>query len=155
MTPNWTCSKCGTANLAEAKFCGNCGSPMPQPVNPTPVQPQPNAGPYVGQPTPGPYVGQPAPGPYVAPAGAAPSSNRAVISLILGIAGFLCCGPVTAVPGIFVAKAELDAIKSGRAPATQEGMAKVAFWLCIAAAILGTLGWILAILFGLLRGAMG
>lgn len=61
-------------------------------------------------------------------------------ALGLGIAGILCCGPFTAVPGIFMAKKDMDEIAAGRAPHLNDGMAKAAFYLNIVAVGLFVLG---------------
>jgi hypothetical protein len=57
-----------------------------------------------------------------------PKSNKAVTALVLVIVGFLCCGPFTAVPAIFVAKSEMDAIKIGQADPSNQTLAQVSFW---------------------------
>lgn len=51
----------------------------------------------------------------------------------LGIAALLCCGPFTAVPGIFMAKKDMDTIASGQAPQLNDGWAKGAYYLNIVA----------------------
>jgi hypothetical protein len=52
-------------------------------------------------------------------------------ALGLGIASLFCCGPVTGVIGVFLAKKDMDEIAAGRAPQLDESMAKVAFYLNI------------------------
>jgi len=81
------------------------------------------------------------PPPPMPPATVAPASNRAMLSLIFGIIGVVCCqicGPVAWVMG----KKELDAIKAGAAPAANQGLAT-------AGGILGIIGTI-CLAFGLL-----
>jgi hypothetical protein len=73
-----------------------------------------------------------------------------MFSLILGILSFLCCGPFTGIPGAILGKMEMDAIKQGRAPEANMGMAKAGFWISIIATGLWILGVILAIFLGLL-----
>lgn len=73
-----------------------------------------------------------------------------MISLILGILSFLCCGPFTGIPGAILGKMEMDAIKQGRSPETNLGMAKAGFWISIIATGLWIVGVILAIFLGLL-----
>jgi len=51
----------------------------------------------------------------------------------LGIAAIFCCGPFTAIPGIFMAKKDMDQIAAGQAPHLNEGWAKAAFYLNIIA----------------------
>jgi hypothetical protein len=54
----------------------------------------------------------------------------------LGIASLFCCGPFTAIPGIFLAKKDMDEFASGRAPYLNGSSAKSAFYLNIIALIL-------------------
>jgi hypothetical protein len=54
----------------------------------------------------------------------------------LGIASLFCCGPFTAIPGIFLAKKDMDEFASGRAPYLNASSAKSAFYLNIIALIL-------------------
>ncbi len=63
-------------------------------------------------------------------------------ALGLGIAALFCCGPFSAIPGIFLAKKDMDEFASGRAPQLNEGSAKGAFYLNIIALILSVLGWL-------------
>jgi hypothetical protein len=57
-------------------------------------------------------------------------------ALGLGIASFFCCGPFTAIPGIFMAKKDMDAIASGQAPHLNEGWAKGTYYLNIISLVL-------------------
>jgi len=59
----------------------------------------------------------------------------------LGIAAFFCCGPFTGVPGIFLAKKDMDEIAAGRAPHLDAGWAKAAFYLNIVALVLFVFGF--------------
>lgn len=61
-------------------------------------------------------------------------------ALGLGIAAVLCCGPFTGIPGVILAKQDMDEISSGRAPHLNDGWAKGAFYLNIVALILFVLG---------------
>ncbi len=61
----------------------------------------------------------------------------------LGIAALFCCGPFTAIPGIFLAKKDMDEIAAGRAPHLDEGWAKGAFYLNIITLVLSVLGFCL------------
>jgi hypothetical protein len=54
----------------------------------------------------------------------------------LGIAALFCCGPFTAIPGIFLAKKDMDEFASGRAPYLNVSSAKNAYYLNIFALIL-------------------
>jgi hypothetical protein len=58
----------------------------------------------------------------------------------LGVAALFCCGPLTGIPGIFLAKKDMDEIAAGRAPHLDEGWAKGAFYLNIIGLILFVLG---------------
>jgi len=58
----------------------------------------------------------------------------------LGIAAVFCCGPFTAIPGLFLAKKDMDEFASGRAPYLNESSAKLAFYLNIAALVLSVIG---------------
>jgi hypothetical protein len=58
----------------------------------------------------------------------------------LGIAGIFCCGPFTALPGLFLAKKDMDEIAAGRAPQLNDGWARGAFYLNIVALGLFVLG---------------
>jgi len=61
-------------------------------------------------------------------------------ALGLGIVALFCCGPLTAIPGIFLAKKDMDDASSGRAPQVDDGWAKAAFYINIVALILFVLG---------------
>jgi len=87
-----------------------------------------------------PYPGMQQPPAQYPPQPQAPQSNKALIALILGVVGFLMCGPFTAIPGIFIAKSELDGIKSGALPPTNKQMAEIAFWINIAVTAIYVLG---------------
>ncbi len=130
------CPKCGLTNPGEAAFCHNCASqlgPVAVPTN-RPSWPQDQAGgPVIGGAGGGPAMGGQA---YVA---AAPESQKAMISMILAIAGFLCCGPILGIPAAILGWMELDAIKNGRAPAGNKMMATIGLW----GGIVATLGHII------------
>lgn len=61
-------------------------------------------------------------------------------ALGLGIAALFCCGPFTGVPGIFLAKKDMNEIATGRAPQLDESWAKNAFYLNIIALVLFVAG---------------
>ena len=122
------CTQCGASNAPQAKFCGSCGGAL-APPSPTYIAPPPGA-------------------PASAKSGG--SSNKAVFSLVLGILSFVCCGPFTGIPGAILGKMEMDAIKQGRAPESNLGMAKAGFWISIAGTVLSILFFILALMFGFL-----
>jgi hypothetical protein len=58
----------------------------------------------------------------------------------LGIVSVFCCGPFSAIPGIFLAKKDMDEIAAGRAPYLDEGWAKGAYYLNIIALVLSIVG---------------
>jgi hypothetical protein len=62
-------------------------------------------------------------------------NGRAIIALVLGIVGLVFCG-FTAIPGAILAWMEMQAVREGRAPQSNGGMAKVAFWINIVALVL-------------------
>jgi len=77
------------------------------------------------------------------------ASTQAVIALVLGIVGVVCCnilGPVA----WFMGNQELKAIREGRSPAAGEGLAKAGMIL----GIVGTVLLVLAILWIFLWGGM-
>lgn len=70
--------------------------------------------------------------------------------MILGILSLICCGPFFGIPGAILGKMEMDAIKQGRAPESNMGLAKAGFWISIAGTVLSILLFTLALLFGFL-----
>jgi hypothetical protein len=73
-----------------------------------------------------------------------------VIALVLGIMSVFCCGPFTGIPAAILGKMEMDAIKQGRSPESNMGMAKAGFWIGIVGTALFILGIVISIFFGLL-----
>ena len=128
------CPKCGAANAPQAKFCGTCGATLPAPAYNPPPPPTNYVGPGSSQPQPTP------PG----------SNSKAVLALVLGIASVFCCGPFTGIPAAIIGKMEMDAIKQGRSPEANMGMAKAGFWIGIVGTGLFILSFILMFVFGLL-----
>ena len=136
------CSKCSLPNPSEAAFCHNCASPLGGPGVGT-QQPQQA---WPPNPLPAPNMGGQA---YVA---APPGSQKAMISMILAIAGFLCCGPILGVPAAILGWMELDAIKNGRAPESGKTMATVGLWGGILATAAHIILWFITFFLGLLSG---
>jgi len=120
------CPRCGSVNPPNAVFCNNCGGQFAQPVTPA------------NQPIPPNYYPPPPPPSY--PLAQPAKSNRAMIAMICAVLGLVACGPVASVPGFFLAKAEMDAIREGRAPQSGENLAKWAYYLSIAATAIWFLG---------------
>ncbi len=135
------CNQCGATNAPQAKFCGGCGASLAGSWN----QPQP--------PPPTNYIGpQPGP-PPPQPSGA--TSNKAMFSLILGILSFICCGLFSGIPGAILGKMEMDAIKQGRAPESNMGMAKAGFWISIVGTVFSIVILIMVLFFGFLSSFSG
>ena len=72
------------------------------------------------------------------PGQAQSSSTQAIVALIMGILGIVCCSLLAPVAW-FVGSQELKAIREGRSPVAGEGLAK-------AGMILGIIGTILMVL---------
>lgn len=163
------CPKCGAINPPNSAFCGACGvSLSQQSAPPPPTEPgwqqvpppsdqsqsgawqqtgstsqwqQPGGIPPAGAPPSAGY--QPLPPGDAYPAqfeGQKVTGSNTKWALGLGIAGIFCCGPFTAIPGIFMAKKDMDDIAAGRAPHLNDGMAKAAYYVNIAAVVLFVVG---------------
>lgn len=142
------CPRCGGTNESNAAFCGTCGMPLavqqaaPQP--PASNQPQPP----VAYTPPPPGAIQAPPGVYPPPPGVYPPmgpganvlGQNTKWAIGLGIAALFCCGPFTAIPGLILAKKDMDEFASGRAPYLNESSAKVAFYLNVIALALSVIG---------------
>lgn len=89
---------------------------------------------------------------YVA---APPGANKAMISMILAIAGFLCCGPILGIPAAILGWMELEAIKNGRSPESGRTMATVGLWGGIVATVGHVIFWFISFFLGLLSGGGG
>jgi uncharacterized membrane protein YjgN (DUF898 family) len=72
------------------------------------------------------------------PGQAQSSSTQAIVSLVLGILGVICCGLLAPIAW-YMGSQELKAIREGRSPAAGEGLAK-------AGMILGIIGSIFLVL---------
>ena len=100
------CTRCGTNNETNARFCRQCASPLG--AAPAPSD-KPNEAPYPGyqgaqnpgfqgqppssyQPMPGSLASSYAPQSY--PNAARGNSNRAIAALVLMILSFFTCGPL-------------------------------------------------------------
>lgn len=152
------CPHCGGINESNAAFCGTCGTPLAvQPPAPSANQPAPGAPqpPASNQPQPPSPYEPPPPGAIPAPPGVYPPppgvyppmgpganvmGQNTKWAIGLGIAALFCCGPFTAIPGLILAKKDMDEFASGRAPYLNESSAKLAFYLNIGALILSVLG---------------
>jgi hypothetical protein len=102
-----------------------------------PAANQPGAGGY--PPTPPGYQPPPVPYPPQFP-GIKVMGDNTKWALGLGIVAFCCCGPVTGIPGMIMAKKDMDAAASGQAPQLDASWAKNAYYLNIIALILFVIG---------------
>ena len=153
------CPQCGAANDLTAAFCAACGKPMvaqssapPAAAPPPPWQQPPNIqqAPPVYPLQPGAFP--PQPGAYPPPPGAYPpppgypyqkiTGSNTKWAIGLAVVSLFCCGPFTAVPGIIMAKKDMDEIAAGRAPHLDEGWAKGAYYFNISALVLTVIGLI-------------
>ena len=165
---NVVCSKCGAANEPAAAFCAACGNPLAgQPPAPPTGAPPPAWQPPAAVPPPAwqpptnmqppppgfpPSPGFPPPGAFPPPPGGYPpppgypyqkiTGSNTKWALGLGVVSLCCCGPFTAVPGIIMAKKDMDDIAAGRAPHLDEGWAKNAYYFNIIALVLSVIGMI-------------
>jgi len=140
------CPRCGAANEPTAAFCAACGNPM---AAQTPAPPAVAPPPPAWQP---PTTIQQAPPGFPPPPGAYPpppgypyqkiTGSNTKWALGLGVASLFCCGPFTAVPGIIMAKKDMDDIAAGRAPQLDEGWAKGAYYFNIISLVLSVIGLI-------------
>lgn len=145
-----TCPKCNQMNPPDAAFCLNCSSALGLGA-PT----QQHTPPFVGGQSP--YGGAP-PQQYgqnfgMQGSSQAAASQRPLISVILAVAGLLCCGPFTGIPASIVAWLELDAIKNGKSSPDGKTMAQIGFWGGIAVTLIHGIIWVLYILFAMLAAA--
>jgi len=116
------CPRCGGTNPPNSPFCGSCGTPLvSQPPTNAQVPPAPIYYP------PSVFAGK-------------VMGNNTKWALGLGIASLFCCGPVTGVVGVILAKKDMDEIAAGRAPQLDGQWAQWAFYLNIVALILFVAG---------------
>jgi hypothetical protein len=151
------CPRCGGTNPSGAGFCGACGNRLPaqEPAAPADTPPPPAWQPAANQaPPPNPYppppnVPPPFPGAYPPPPGSYPPlipgirivGSNTKWAVGLGIVALFCCGPFAGVPGLFLAKKDMDDIAAGRAPQLDPTWASGAFYLNIIALALFVLGF--------------
>jgi hypothetical protein len=147
------CPQCGATNDPTAAFCAACGKPMvaQSPAPPAAAPPPPAWQPptNIQQPPP---VFPPPPGAYPPPPGAYPpppgypyqkmTGSNTKWAIGLAVVSLFCCGPFTAVPGIIMAKKDMDDIAAGRAPHLDEGWARGAYYFNIIALVLSLIGLI-------------
>lgn len=73
------------------------------------------------------------------------ASSAAIWALVLGIASWVACGIISAIPAWIIGKKELNAINAGQSSQAGKSMAQVGMWLGIIQVILGVLA-IIAVL---------
>jgi Domain of unknown function (DUF4190) len=153
------CTRCGANNLEADQFCRSCSAPLVKPGGaqsqsghsgstpypysasaPTQVQPPSQSDTPYPQ-----YQGYPPPAQYgyanqmSGQQGGA--SGRAIAALVLSVIALISCcfGWPFGVIGIVLGKMEMNAIRDGRAPQSGETLAKVGFYLGIAATAISLL----------------
>ena len=158
------CTRCGTNNEPNVRFCRQCAAPFgasspsgsgQQTETPYPGYQGTQNPSFQGQQSPmvpTPVYGQSYPNAGNTSGGA---SGRAIAALVCMILSFVACGPFTSIPAIILGKQEMDAIKRGEASRAGDGLAKAGFYGGIASTVL-TCGSIL-LAFGImgLGGIMG
>lgn len=138
------CTRCGTPNPDEASFCRNCSATLVKPSQParpatssSPAtspysQPTPTANPPAHDQAPYPgYQGFPVQqGGYIRQPSGQPggASGRAIAAMVMSLISLFTCGPLLSIPGAILGKMELNAIRSGQAPAAGETFAKIGFY---------------------------
>ena len=127
---NKVCQNCRQPNPSEAVFCLNCAAPLARGQQPEQQWNQSDIG------------GQQGGQNFAPPASANGASQRATTALILAIAGFVLCCPLTSIPAVIVGWMEIDAIKKGQSPAAGMKFAQIGVLGGIAATILQAVGFI-------------
>jgi hypothetical protein len=69
-----------------------------------------------------------------------PASSQSILAMVLSILGVVGCGPLSAIPGLFLGWREMKAIKEGRSSPAGVGFAKVGFYLGLIVTVLSLLG---------------
>ena len=77
------------------------------------------------------------------------SSTQAIVALVLGILGIICCGLLAPIAW-YLGSQEVKAIREGRSPVAGEGLAKAAMIL----GIIGTVIFVLTLLWIFFAGGM-
>jgi len=158
MSTDWQCPRCQATNPVAAKFCGSCGAPAPIVAagEPVPAAAASPPGVYIGQPqvnTPG-YAGPAAYNPAAPPAGDYPTKNYGFYAVGCAILALVCCGFVSGIPGMILAKMQLDAIRDGRCPATEKTMALAGMWGCVIGTVVNGCGTMAVIFMMMMGGRM-
>ena len=120
------CQNCNQANPSDAAFCRNCAATL----NPNPPGNQQNNNPWNQQnPTNQQQFNQ-------SPTGNSGESQKAIISLVLAIAGFFCCSLFTSIPAAILGWMEVGAIKRGESSPAGLSKAQIGMWGGIAVTVL-------------------
>ena len=154
------CTRCGTNNEPNSRFCRKCAAPLGTAQQPSDAPPYPG---YQGAQNPGfhgqtpPYQQMPAPvyGQSYSGNTSGGASGRAIAALVCMILSFVFCGPFTSIPAIILGKQEMDAIKRGEAPRAGDGLAKAGFYGGIVSTVLTCGGMLLWIAFMGMAGIAG
>ena len=85
--------------------------------------------------------------PPAIPGSTTQQSSKAVMAVIFGVLGIICCGLLAPVAW-YLANEELKSIDAGRLPEANRGMAQVAKILGIIGSILLVIGLLWVLLFG-------
>lgn len=94
--------------------------------------------------------------PYGGNGGGVPQQNqKALWSLILGIAGLVCCGLFTGIPAWIIGRQAKAEIAASAGTQTGEGMAKAGVILGIISVVLSVLGLLLWVVIFLVAGTSG
>lgn len=80
------------------------------------------------------------------------ASSNAIWTLVLGIASWVACGFLAAVPAWILGKKEIAAIEQGRSDPAGKTMAQIGMWLGIIQVILSILALIVVFIILLLGG---
>jgi uncharacterized membrane protein YjgN (DUF898 family) len=133
------CFKCGSAMPDDAKSCPNCGTPAPA-----------TAGTVMPPPAPG-NVPSGSALPAVAPQYVvAPTEDKAIISLVLGILALVSFSILAGIPAIILGRMSRNNIRASAGRLSGEGMATAGIvmgWVSIALAGLAVLVVLAIIIF--------
>lgn len=145
------CPLCRQSNPAEAAFCRHCAAPLTQAqaMPPQATATQPNPG---NQQWNQPQAANPIQGFQPQQMTPAAQNNRPMIAVGLVVAGLICCGPFTSIPGAIMGWMEVTAIKEGRSDPGGMTLANIAFWGGIVVTIITIIGWLLFLLLSMMGG---
>lgn len=135
------CTYCGSLLPEDARICPSCERPVtPPPAGPQP--PPPPVAPPPQPPGPPPATGMQPP-PYPGAVALAPTDGQAIAALVFGILGLVACPIVLSIVAIILGRTSQSRIQASGGAIGGLGLAKAGF-------ILGIIGLVLPILFGLI-----